>query len=175
MSILINHYWPWQAGKLEILLILTPHILVGAAIGSQISSLPLAFGASFISHYILEAFPHYEYEVSELKDKTIRPSARFFIPLSKVALDFFIGFAIAFLLIHNKYFSPFAFAAIAGALAPDLLLFLYWRFPESSFLKFFAKPHRAFHIFKNKSPVWLDLAVEISVTILAVIFLFSLR
>ena len=156
-------------------MILTPHILVGASIGSQIPSLPLAFGANFIGHYILEAFPHYEYKIPGIKEKGSKLNARFFLSLSKVALDFLVGLSIAFLLIHNKSFSPFAFAAIAGAITPDFLLFLYWRFPESSFLKFFAKPHHAFHILKDKSPVWVDLAVEISVTILAAIFLFSLR
>ena len=42
-------------------MVLVPHMLVGAAIGSQVSSYWLAFLFGLMSHYLLDSLPHWDY------------------------------------------------------------------------------------------------------------------
>jgi len=153
-------------------MILTPHILVGAAIGSQIPSPFLAFVASFVGHYFLEALPHYEYNVSRLKDKQFKFDKASLLPLAKIGLDVFTGAALALWLVLGKSFSSSAMSGMLGAVLPDGLLFLYWHFPQPA-LKFFEVPHRALHIFKDKCPEWLGIMVETLISFGAILFLAS--
>jgi len=152
-------------------MILTPHILIGAIIGSKISSPPLIFILSFLSHYFLDMLPHYEYKISGLKHQKIQYDRIFFIYLSKISIDFLIGMGLALWLIWDTPTKTLAIIGMVSALIPDGLLFLYWRLPDQPILKFFAVPHRACHFLKRISPNWLGIAVEIIIIIAAVIFL----
>jgi len=152
-------------------MLLTPHILLGAAIGSKISSPAAIFALSFASHYFLDAFPHYEYEILGLKGK-VAGNKKIFIDLLKLAADFCFGTGLALLLVWNSPFRTGAILGMLSALIPDALLFLYWRYPNSKFLKLFALPHRACHFLKNLSPVWLGLSVEIIIGFATIFFLF---
>jgi hypothetical protein len=151
-------------------MILTPHILVGAAIGSKFSW-PAVFFIGFLSHYLLDALPHYEYDISDIKYKKIQLNKAFFITLLKLTGDFCLGLLIVLLFIFNNPHFFMAAWGVFSSLLPDGLLFLYWNFPNNRLLKFFANPHRASHYLKNKSPVWLGLIIEIIVSLAALIFL----
>jgi hypothetical protein len=150
-------------------MLLTPHILLGAAIGSKISSPPLVFVLSFVSHYFLDALPHYEYNIDGLKGKN--PNKNTFIDLIQIFADFSFGAALALFLVWNSPFRTGAILGMLSALVPDALLFLYWRHPESKFLKLFALPHRACHYLKNLSPAWLSFSVEAIVGFATIFFL----
>lgn len=153
-------------------MLLTPHILLGAAIGSKISSPPLVFGLSFVSHYFLDALPHYEYNVSVLKSKSNQPNnKKIFIAISKLAIDFCFGMGLTLFLVWNSPFRTTAILGMLSALVPDALLFLYWQNPNKKILRLFAFPHRACHFLKNLSPAWLDFSVEAIVSFATIFFL----
>ncbi|OIO47335.1 MAG: hypothetical protein AUJ32_03295 [Parcubacteria group bacterium CG1_02_40_82] len=150
-------------------MLLTPHILLGAAIGSKISSPSLVFALSFASHYFLDALPHYEYDISGLKKK--KAEKKLLFEFLKLTADFCFGAGLALLLVWNSPFRTGAILGMLSSLVPDALLFLSWRHPNSKFLKFFALPHRACHFLKNLSPAWLDLSTEVVVASTTIFFL----
>ena len=139
-------------------MLLTPHILLGAAIGSKIASLAAVFSLSFISHYFLDALPHYEYDNTALKNK--KGGKELLFIFIKLAIDLCFGIGLALFLVWNSPLRTNAMLGMLSALVPDALLFLYWRHPNSRFLKLFASPHRACHYLKNLSPAWLSLSTE---------------
>jgi len=154
-------------------MVLTPHILAGAVIGSQFSSPATVFILSFISHYFLEIFPHYEYEPrdSELKKKNPQLNKKFLFALSRVCFDFSFGLILSLYLAWGKPYLAMSFIGALTATIPDGLLFLYWRNADNFLLKFFALPHHFLHFFKTRSPAWLGLTIEIIITIFLIVFL----
>ena len=151
-------------------MLLTPHILLGAAIGSKISSPAAIFALSFASHYFLDALPHYEYKIPGLKGK-VADNKKIFIDFLKLAADFCFGAVLALFLVWNSPFRTGAVLGMLSALIPDALLFLYWRHPDSKFLKLFALPHRACHFLNNLSPAWLGFSVEALIGFATIFFL----
>jgi hypothetical protein len=154
-------------------MILTPHLLLGAAIGSKFSSPATVIILSFASHYLLDFLPHYEYDVSVLKNKNAGLSKKYLWALAKVFLDFLIGTGLALWLIWPAPHKTMAIWGMAAAILPDGLLFLHWLWPKQPILKFLAIFHQAVHCLKNRSPVWLGIMVEVAVIILAIVFLLS--
>ena len=71
-------------------MILTPHILAGAAIGANSSNFLTAFIFGLASHFVLDALPHWDYID---KIDISRPSH-----LIKIGLDFILGIIIVLLL-----------------------------------------------------------------------------
>ena len=63
-------------------MIITPHMLVGAAIGSQSPNLWIAFCLGVVSHFLIDILPHWDY----LDDINFEGSS-----LKKIALDFILG------------------------------------------------------------------------------------
>jgi len=70
-------------------MILLVHLLFGAAIGSVVKSIPIAILLAFLSHYLLDLFPHIEYPISNIEKKQWRKTIPDF---SRVFLDFCLGF-----------------------------------------------------------------------------------
>jgi len=151
-------------------MLLTPHILLGAAIGAKISNPGAIFALSFISHYFLDALPHYEYKIPGLKGKS-PDNKKIFIDFLKLSVDLSIGAGLALFFLWNSPFLTGAVLGMLSALIPDALLFLYWRHPESRFLKIFALPHRACHFLKNSSPAWLSLSTEVIIGFVIISYL----
>ena len=152
-------------------MILAPHILLGAAIGSKISNPLAVFALGFASHYFLDALPHYDYEVPGLKAKEVNYK-KILTDLTKVATDASCGLALALILIWHSPYLTNALIGMFGAVLPDALLYLSWHYPKSKFLKIFSWPQNACHYLKNLSPAWLDLSTEIVVCFAAIFFLF---
>lgn len=151
-------------------MLLTPHVLLGAAIGARISNPGAIFALSFAGHYLLDALPHYEYGIPGLKGK-LPDNKKIFIDFLKLAADLCLGAGLALFLTWDSPFRTGAILGMLSALIPDALLFLYWRYPESKFLKIFALPHRACHYLKNLSPAWLGISTEITVSIATIFYL----
>ena len=127
---------------------LSTHAIFGAAVASTISSHPiLGFVLAFISHFLLDAIPHWDYHLSShasdghdhLNDDLVLNKA-FIKDLSKIGLDMLLGLLIV-LIIASQYqnlFIPLILGLIAGVL-PDFLQFVYmkWRHePMISLQKF---------------------------------------
>jgi hypothetical protein len=114
----------------------TPHAVVGAAIASAMPTHPiLGLTLAFVSHFILDAIPHWEYDLSS-KSETVDPmnsdliiNKRFFQDLLVIGTDAIIGLLIV-LLCFTFYGPHLLLIPILGALAavlPDGLQFLYFK------------------------------------------------
>lgn len=120
-------------------MILTNHAITGAALASLIPEAPLAgFAVGFLSHFILDSIPHWDYSLSSMKkDKSnsmnnnMVINIEFFIDILKISLDGFIGLSLSYL-VFSFYFKFSVLAVLCGAIGgmtPDALQFVYmkWR------------------------------------------------
>lgn len=125
-------------------MILASHVIISGILGAQTGNYFLAALTGFISHYILDAIPHWDKYLSpefkkktELKDGAIFKEKFFWKEISKVVIDILIGTAI-FFLIFFKFFSTgsivSAIVAIFFGVLPDPLQLLYF-VTHSRFLK----------------------------------------
>jgi len=146
-------------------MILIPHMLLGAAIASKIEYAPFAIILAFLSHYLLDVFPHIEYPIKNIQNKQWLKSLPDFL---RVAFDFFAGLLIIY------FFSGWQIIIFVGALfavLPDAFNLINMAFPNN-FLKNHSNFHEKIHFLKNKkiSVFWRIasqvLVVAISVAIL---------
>lgn len=149
-------------------MILFPHMLVGAAIGSKIHSFWVIFVLGIIFHFLADALPHWEYE----KDPGNLSSEKIPFFVSKVFLDLLLGSIIIWWLLGS---SPLRFYAFFGAfvsLLPDgftLLNILSHR--KLGILNKFHSFHKKVNIFENKNfPIW-GVIVEVLIVILSIYFI----
>jgi len=147
-------------------MILLPHLLIGAAIGAKVQSLPAVFILSIISHFLADKLPHWEYldkELTEFKSKK-----EWFAFFTKVILDFGLGI---FIIFYFFWQSPLWPAVAIGALAsvlPDFLIFLNYLFPKTKILESYRKFHHQSHLKKGRYKLFLSLFSEALVILLAI-------
>lgn len=154
-------------------MILTPHLLVGAAIATKIKFLPLPLTLllAFLSHYLLDSLPHWEPEL-DLDDfaKNIKKRRwKKVLPNSlKVFPDFFLGLLIIFIFSKNL---PLAMAGGFLGVLPDGLMFLSLISPNK-LLKLHSKFKRKIYFPKNKKvPLFWGIFTQILVMLAAIYFL----
>lgn len=144
-------------------MIITSHMLVGAAIGVQSPNIWTAFCFGVISHYLLDFIPHWEY----LETIKITKANH----LMKIFIDFIIG-VIVILIIF--WFFPFnkiiIISGIFGALLPDFIEFLYKNF-KIKFLRPLVIFHNKIHYFKDVS-FWPGLPGALIVLLLSILTIF---
>lgn len=164
-------------------MILTPHILTGALIGMKLENPILGSLFAFLSHYLLDAIPHWEYNFIKEPQKynnnqnialiisEIKAAKSGFI---KIIADLIVGFGILlFLFLYFKKFSYLIFIySLLGILA-DFLIFIYWCFPKITFLKKYLQIHQAIHFPKEKNIKIqkVGFLIEISIIILNIFYL----
>lgn len=163
-------------------MILSTHAIAGAAIATLLPNNPgLAFLAGFISHFLLDAIPHWEYNLSSAtEDKkhplnsTISFNKEFAIDLVKTGSDFTLGIFISLLFFSNSLW-PVSWTILWGAIggvAPDFLQLVYWklRVPPLTWLQRF---HIWIHAKKklNDRPA-LGISLQVAL-VLAIILLFA--
>ena len=104
-------------------MVLTPHLLVGATIAARIN-LPLGLVLAFLSHYLLDFLPHWEYSIENIQQRLWKKSLPEFL---KVFLDISIGTFLVFIISENL-----VLAIVGGFLAilPDGLVLLSLIFPN---------------------------------------------
>jgi len=132
-------------------MIITPHLLVGAAIGSKIHSWWAVAILSFASHYILDAIPHPAYQLNFLKTKTFGKKTA--ADILKLGVDFFSGFLFIFLVAEKTASFSYIALGMFMAILPDFLQVLY-RFYKNRFLEPFQIIHDYFHFDKTKNFAW---------------------
>ena len=146
-------------------MILTPHLLLGAAIASKIEYTPLAIILAFLSHYLLDMFPHIEYPIKNIQNKQWVKSLPDFL---RVFLDFSAGILIIY------FFSGWQIIIFAGALfsvLPDAFNLFNMAFPNN-FLKNHSNFHEKIHFFKNqKISFFWRFSSQVLVIIISVILL----
>ncbi len=97
----------------------TPHLLVGAAIGSTVTGVPAAFVFGFLSHFLLDAIPHEdEYLLDQPGQKKILP-----VDYGMVTFDIAVGvIAVLYFAFWGGDHIPLpVLAGALGAVVPDLL------------------------------------------------------
>lgn len=162
-------------------MILTTHAITGAAIASIIPKHPiLGFALGFMSHFILDSIPHWDYNLSSYTEDKINPlnndiviSKKFIFDLFKIGLDLIIGFTFTFLFFGYSHPNYFIFALAAGAVGgilPDALQFLYFKWrkePLVSLQKFHTWVHSKIRL--NKRP-FLGITTQIIIIFIIIFF-----
>jgi len=139
-------------------MVLTPHMLVGAAIGSQVSNPWLAFCLGLFIHYLIDLLPHWDY----LKKFEISNSKH----ISKVGLDLIIGGILVLLLTWSEPQKVIIIlAAIFGSLLPDFANGIYMSY-KFKWLKHHFLFHNKIHIYKELS-FWQGLPFTLLVVIIS--------
>lgn len=73
------------------------HILVGAAIGSQIDNLPAVVGLSIASHFVLDFLPHVDQGL-EINGQGLKPVTKYFL----AGIDIFASLFIIILILMGR-------------------------------------------------------------------------
>lgn len=115
-------------------MILSTHAVVGSSISHAFSLNPVgSFAVGFISHFVLDAIPHWDYPTyffNGTKGKTISKCKIFIIDGIKIILDIAGGTVIPTILFYQGD-GNFAFICGAlGGMAPDFFHILYRLFPH---------------------------------------------
>lgn len=146
-------------------MILTVHLLAGAAIASKIQSAPLALFLAFLSHYFLDFIPHWEYSIENIREKRWKKSLFDFL---KVGLDILAGVLLLFLCSENQ---PIIYAGAFLAISPDGLTLIGLIF-SNKFLVHNDDFHQKIHFLRDKKiPLFWGIFSQVVVVILAIFFL----
>ncbi len=84
-------------------MVLTPHILIGAAIGAKIRNPFLISALGILSHLILDKIPHWDYHNKGISDFHESKNAKnLIIDLIKIGCDGLIGISLSFLFLYQS-------------------------------------------------------------------------
>ena len=116
---------------------LTTHALVGVAAARSFPKNPiLAFSTAFVSHFLIDAIPHWDYNLMSFKKDQNNPlnndiifGRDFVLDLLNISFDVFLAFSFAFLIFGTANFEKnmIVFAGIMGGISPDFLQFIYFK------------------------------------------------
>jgi len=118
-------------------MIIASHIIVSGLLGATTQNYFLAAVFGFVSHYVLDAIPHWDYLsgefISKVKTETgFLKKKKFWQTMFKVAFDILTGLGLLFIIfiviIKNpvpKNIIPIFISIFFGVL-PDALQLLYW-------------------------------------------------
>lgn len=137
---------------------LTSHAVAGAVAASFFPKNPVsAFIFGFLSHFVLDAIPHWHYPLRSHTRHPENPLAedmpwgrRLFFDLLKISADFLIGFSLVFLL-FKPLGQPINWVILLGAISgmtPDALQFVYWKIRKEPLISL-QKFHIWMHAEKN--------------------------
>ncbi len=133
---------------------LTTHSIIAAAVTKPLAAMnPLiAFTVAIASHYLSDAIPHWDYQLTSIENKEDKENRHFgssrsavIKDISSMALDGFLGAAIVLLVVHpvTTHQWLWALAAIIGGCLPDFLQGLYML--KLRFLRAHQRLHDMFH------------------------------
>jgi len=145
---------------------LAVHLLFGAIITALIHPLGLGLFLAFASHYALDALPHWDYSIENIKSKKWNNA---FPDFAKIFFDVFPVLAIIFIVSKNPYL--LLGAVLAGL--PDILMFSNWIFPNKILLFLDEKIHNKTHYPEQKTRLCLRALVTFLIFILAFYVLFT--
>ncbi len=142
----------------------TPHLLVGAAIGSQFHNPMLIAPISAASHFVLDGVPHLGgfIEVEDLEKKEV-----FF-----VAGDVILGLVILFFLTNNNPNAELIWLGAFCAVLPDFHHTFQVLFGADK-LKKYDNLHKKFH-YKKPMSVLPGMATQIVTIVLAVLIVLGI-
>jgi len=130
---------------------LTAHAITGAALASLTPNNPLmGFAVGFLSHFVLDAIPHWDYALLSRKEDENNPMNNdvvigkdFVKDILRIALDGIIGllFACFFYVFYLKYSLFVILCGVVGACLPDALQFVQMKWRHEPFTSL-----RRFHL-----------------------------
>ncbi|MFY9457399.1 MAG: hypothetical protein WAP23_00480 [Candidatus Spechtbacterales bacterium] len=160
-------------------MLLASHILVGAAVAASTPNILLGLVFAFLSHFLLDRIPHWEYSIDPLKQIKTK-GAKYCMPIfRRVALDTTLGLIMLIVAVgfsrSDVSLAVYIFGGVFGALA-DGLSFLLFLAPKnailSKFLKYFYALHQKFHFDTKKSPpLRIGIATQAIAILLALYFI----
>lgn len=116
---------------------LTTHAIVGAAAAKLFPQHYLAaFAAGFLSHFLIDAIPHWDYELRSAKkdpenhlNNDMVFGFNFVLDILNISFDFFLALTLPFLIFGSNEFSQsvILLMGIAGGTLPDALQFIYFK------------------------------------------------
>lgn len=157
-------------------MILAPHILVGAAVVASSPNLGAGLFLAFLSHFILDSIPHWEYSIEPLKNIKVK-GLNYCMPiLRRVFLDMSLGGTILTIaIVLSKNDVDFIALLVGGffGILPDGLSAFYFLRPKNKILKTVFDIHQKIHFSKNKGapPLRVGLTWQIVASALAIYFL----
>lgn len=142
---------------------LTTHAVVGGSVAVLFPNHPvIAFVAGFLSHFVLDAIPHWDYKIlsayanpstamsaneteSSISEK-IKVDKPFFLDLLHTGTDALLGVLITLIVWHPITIPEWEILTlgIIGGMLPDFLQFVYMRFPHQPMI-FIQKFHKFIH------------------------------
>jgi hypothetical protein len=149
-------------------MILITHAVVGAACGALLGEGYSAVPAAFVSHFVLDAIPHWDYPLSSRMvawdgapahtvSELIRSSG-FWIDCLKIGADVVGGLGLVAYLTNGD---ALLLTCAAAAMFPDFLQFAHARFPES-ILSHLQRFHMWIHAQKRITNVIVGPALQIA-------------
>ncbi len=159
-------------------MILATHAIVGAAVGRLTGNPLLALVAGFISHFLADAIPHWQYRLGSMvhRDGPMEDdmiiNRKFIWDLAKTGFDFAAGIILSVLLFQGtNNLSNISIPLIAGAVGgvlPDALQFAYFKIRREP-LTSLQKLHNRAHAEKDLSAFPYGLISQALVIVVAVI------
>lgn len=139
----------------------TPHLLVGAAIGSQFDNPYLMVPTAVASHFLLDSIPHLMgiVEVHDLDKKD----------LAFVAVDVVLGVSLVYIFALLSANPAMIFLGAFSSMVPDFHHTFQALFGPHK-LKKYTHFHLKFH-YKRKMPVIPGMATQVVTMLLAIVFL----
>ena len=162
-------------------MILVTHAIAGAAAAKLFSSNPIAaFIAAFLSHFVLDAIPHWNYKLLSREENPFDPlngdmhwGKKFIIDIARISLDFAAGIVLSIVLFksHSDYQTSIIILGAFAGMLPDALQFVYWKLKIEPF-RTLQKFHRFAHT-KHEIENHLVLGVISQTLIIAIIVIIS--
>ena len=167
---------------------LATHAVVGASLAELFPSHPVtAFVVGFLSHFILDAVPHWDYKIlssyanpdtamdankgesKALSSESLKPDRLFKLDVIRIGADASLGAALVLMLWqpHSLWQLFVLVLGAFGGVLPDLLQFVYMRFPHEPMVAI-----QSFHNFMHaksdlKNKPFIGIASQIAVVIVA--------
>ena len=146
-------------------MLLTPHILAGAAIAAKTANPALGLILAFLSHYVFDLFPHQEYTIENIKGKRWKKAYADFL---KVGGDICFGILLIFIFSDGQ---PIIYAGAFFAILADGLTFLGLIF-SNKLLVHNDDFHQKIHFLKNKKvPAFWGVLSQVLIISIAIFFL----
>lgn len=144
-------------------MVLMPHMLVGAIVGSRMKNIWSVFVLSLASHYFLDFLPHWDYLNKIDPDNLIH--------LTKIGIDVILGFALVIILSlkYSRKTRELIFFGAGVAIFPDFLNFIHVNL-KLEWLKTVVDFHNLIHYWTGLS-FWQGFSAAIIVIFAAIIIL----
>lgn len=157
-------------------MILLPHIVTGGVIGAKTKNLGLIVILGFLSHFILDRIPHWDYALPGIRSFSATGNINaLIIDVLKILLDIALGLLIIFLITRRKKalsreYLPYMFLGILASVLPDIPWILS-SFIDSDILNNCISFHNKFHFITEKEGAitFLGFFAQIAVIIFALI------